>query len=162
MNQLTNASAEIPNPLVEIKNLISETFVCSSVCGECVFAGGFAVLANGLQRGRFGAGVLRDTVAHAGHPVAGGAETVALSAGVGSRVSTAETFQSRPDLGLASHNDKDEDSLECIDHVSDIPEVLRPADCPGNDVHHPSYSHHDDQLHADTTEGSPEITKQAG
>lgn len=115
-----------------------------------------APLADGFQRGGLCAGILGDTVAHAGHPVAGGAQPVPLSSGVGPGVPVAEPLQSGTYLRLAAHHREDQHTLEGVYHVREIPDVLRPADCPGDHVSNPGDAHHDYQLHADSAQSGSE------
>ncbi len=56
-------------------------------------------------------------------------------------------------LWLTSDHQENEDSLESIDDVSGIPEVIIRSNNPRNDVQNPSYSHDDDQLQANFSKG---------
>jgi len=106
-------------------------------------------LADGLQGRGLGARILRDTVAHAGHPVAGCAVPVTLATRVGLRVPAEESLERCPNLRLAAHRREDQDSLEGVYQVGEVPDVLGTTDRPRHHVGHPGHAHHDDELHAD-------------
>jgi len=89
-----------------------------------------ATLTDGLQRRGFGARVLRNAVAHAGHAVASRTMTVTLSTGVGLRISAEESLERRSDLWLATDCREDQHSLEGVYQVGEVPDVLRAADRP--------------------------------
>lgn len=62
-------------------------------------------------------------------------------------------------LWLASDDDENKESLQAINQVRQIPELLRSSDSPRNDVQDPCYAHHDDQFHAHPPKRSPAIGK---
>jgi len=106
-------------------------------------------LADGLQGRGLGARVLRDAVAHAGHPVAGCAVPITLATRVGLRVPAEESLERSPDLWLAADRCEDQDSLEGVYQVGEVPDVLGTTDRPRYHVGHPGNAHHDHELHAD-------------
>lgn len=61
------------------------------------------------------------------------------------------------DLGLKSDDDEDEHALKTVYDVGRVPDLLRTADGPRDHVRYPRHSHHDHQLHANSSEGRPEI-----
>lgn len=71
-------------------------------------------LTDGLQRCRLGTRILRNAIAHAGHPVTGRAVTVTLPTGVGLRISAEESLERRSDLGLATDRREYQHSLEGV------------------------------------------------
>lgn len=121
---------------------------CSSYCS-----------ADGLQRRGLGARILRDAVAHTGHAVAGRAVPVTLAARIRLRVSAEESLERRPDLWLATDRRKYQDTLEGIDQIGEVPDVLGTADRPRHHVGHPSDSHHDHEFHAYAAQRRPESKK---
>lgn len=115
-----------------------------------------AILTDGLQRRGFGTRVLRNAVAHAGHPVAGRAMTVTLPTGVGLRISAEESLERRSDLRLATDRRENQHSLEGVYQVGEVPDVLRSADRPWDHVRHPGDTHHDHEFHAYAAQRCPE------
>ena len=85
--------------------------------------------------------------------MAGSAESIALPFGVSPRVPVAKSLQSSPDLRLTAYHNEYEDTLERVDHIRDVPHVLRTTHCPGDYVQDPGNSHDDHQLHADSAQG---------
>ena len=61
-----------------------------------------------------------------------------------------------PHLRLAAHHDEDEDALQRVDQVGDVPEILGTSDEPRDDVRQPCHTHHDHQLHAHVAKGCSE------
>lgn len=87
-------------------------------------------LTNGLQRRGLGTRILRNAVAHAGHPVTGRAVSVTLSTGVRLWISAEESLERRSDLWLATDRRENQHPLEGVYQIGEIPDVLRPADRP--------------------------------
>lgn len=114
-----------------------------------------AILANGFQRRGFGARILRHAIPHAGHPVAGRAVAVTLPAGIGLGVPAEESLERRSDLRLATDRREDQHSLEGVYQVGEVPDVLRSADGPRDNVGHPGDTHHDHQFHAYAAQRRP-------
>jgi hypothetical protein len=112
-------------------------------------------LADGLEGRGLGARVLGDAVAHAGHPVAGRAEAVALSVGVGPRVPRPESLQGGAHLRLAPDDDEDKDALGGVAEVGHVPEEVRSTCQPGDHVEDPGHAHHYHELQADFAQCGP-------
>lgn len=72
------------------------------------------ILTDGLQRRCFGTWILRNAIAHAGHPVTGRAVTVTLPTGVSLRISAEESLERRSDLGLATDRRENQHPLESV------------------------------------------------
>lgn len=51
------------------------------------------------------------------------------------------TFDGGPHLRLAAHHNEDEDALQRVDQVGDVPEVLGASDKPRDDVRQPRHAH---------------------
>jgi len=88
--------------------------------------------------------------------VAGCAVPVTLATRVGLRISAEESLERCPNLRLAAHGREDQDSLEGVYQVGEVPDVLGTADRPRDHVGHPGHAHHDDELHADAAQRCPE------
>lgn len=88
--------------------------------------------------------------------MAGGAVAVTLTARVDLRVPAEESLHGRAHLRLKADRHEDQHSLEGVYQVGDVPDVLRPADRPGDHVRHPGDTHHDHQFHAYAAERRPE------
>lgn len=87
-------------------------------------------LTDGLQRRGLGTRILRNAVAHAGHPVTGRAVSVTLSTGVRLRISAEESLERRSDLRLATDRRENQHPLKGVYQIGEVPDVLRPADRP--------------------------------
>lgn len=116
-------------------------------------------LANGLQWRGLGARVLGDAVAHTGHSVAGGAQSVALTVSVGTRVARPEALEGCPDLRLTADDDKDEDALGGVAEIRDVPEESRATGHPGDHLEDPGHAHYHHELQADLTQRGSEIRR---
>lgn len=113
------------------------------------------LLANGLQWCGLCTRILRHAVAHARHPVTGGAMAVTLPAGVDLRISIEESLEGGSDLRLAANGREYQHALASVYQVGEVPDVLGPADRPRYHVRHPSDAHHNHQFHADAAQRCP-------
>lgn len=59
-------------------------------------------------------------------------------------------LQHFPDFLLADENDEDKDTGENVEHVEDVPDQVRAADCKRDDFHRPRHAHQDEQTEDDT------------
>jgi hypothetical protein len=51
---------------------------------------------------------------------------------------------------LTSDHDENEETLQSVDQIGGVPQIVRAANEPGEHINYPSQAHHNHQLHADS------------
>lgn len=87
----------------------------------------------------------------------GRARVTAVGRAVGRRpaAQAPDAPDGHPHLRLAPDHDEYEHALQRVHQVGQVPHVVRAADHPRQNVHHPRDAHHDHQLQAHAAQGGP-------
>lgn len=113
--------------------------------------GGGVSVSGGGQRARFVDDGRRHRVGR------GRARVTAVGRAVGRRpaAQAPDAPDGHPHLRLAPDHDEYEHALQRVHQVGQVPHVVRAADHPRQNVHHPRDAHHDHQLQAHAAQGGP-------